>query len=766
VAVIDTAQPILEGDPGPAPVLDRIRHWPHAGPLVVVLCVVLVANALFLFGVFDPNPLNLYAGLSDLTRPGLTGGLPAADPNVGITSQALGHLAALDWLHGHVPWWNPYEGLGAPLAGEMQSASFFPPTLLLAFSNGQIAFHLMLEIGAGAATYALLIRLGVTRSAAVAGAVAFALGGTFAWFGHAPVNPLPFLPLMLLGVELATDAAAPVRRRGFVALSIGVALSLYAGFPEDAYLDGLLVAIWAGARLAEIAPRRRATFVAAVLAAVVTGLLLAAPVLTAFLDYLRVGDVGGHAGAFAHASLPAAAAPQVFLPYVYGPINPFADSIGTAQLAALWKDVGGYLTVSLLPLASLGAAGAWKGRRSAPGDPGFPWLRVALLLWLLVAFGRTFGIEPFVSLVDSLPGMKDVAFSRYSPPTWTMALTVMAVLGFDDLVRGRTTRIWVLGAGGLSLFVVAASIVGSRRLDRISSAVSHLHLWEWGSALWAVLVVVVVLIVALRLGKGVSGPVLAGIVVVDALAMFVVPELAAPRAAVVYPAPVEYLATHLGSARFVTVGPVPANYGSYFALSSINSNDIPQPKAYDKFSATELGLPTQSGQATEPALADFLAHVPAFEEAGVKFLLAPHGVVVPSQVVSAQLRPVLASPSGDLFELPHPSNTMTLSLPGCRVVSQSLDAATVACPHPATLLRRETFMPGWSASVDGKRVALRAAGPFQVTRVPSGTSTVTFSFSPPFLTLALVAFGLGLLAVVAVCAQPCLTRRRRAAPEP
>ena len=51
------------------------------------------------------------------------------DPNVGFITQSLGHLAALDILHGHLPWWNYFEGLGQPLAGEMQSAALFPLTL-------------------------------------------------------------------------------------------------------------------------------------------------------------------------------------------------------------------------------------------------------------------------------------------------------------------------------------------------------------------------------------------------------------------------------------------------------------------------------------------------------------------------------------------------------------------------------------------------------------------------------------------------------------
>jgi hypothetical protein len=45
-------------------------------------------------------------------------GKPFTHNYSGWTSQALGHLAALDWLHGTVPWWNPFEGLGAPLIWE------------------------------------------------------------------------------------------------------------------------------------------------------------------------------------------------------------------------------------------------------------------------------------------------------------------------------------------------------------------------------------------------------------------------------------------------------------------------------------------------------------------------------------------------------------------------------------------------------------------------------------------------------------------------
>jgi len=78
---------------------------------------VLLANAPSLLDFVDPNPLGPQSGLVDTIGAGLLGGLRTIDPTIGYSSQALGHLAATDLFHLHLPWWNPYEGTGVPLAG-------------------------------------------------------------------------------------------------------------------------------------------------------------------------------------------------------------------------------------------------------------------------------------------------------------------------------------------------------------------------------------------------------------------------------------------------------------------------------------------------------------------------------------------------------------------------------------------------------------------------------------------------------------------------
>ena len=110
------------------------RLSPTTKAIALIVLVVLLANGMYVFGLANSDPISLTAGISHhLCR--LTCGRPAIDPNVGFVTQTLGHEAAMDILHGHFPWWTYTQGLGQPLAGEMQSGALFPLTLLFAFSS-------------------------------------------------------------------------------------------------------------------------------------------------------------------------------------------------------------------------------------------------------------------------------------------------------------------------------------------------------------------------------------------------------------------------------------------------------------------------------------------------------------------------------------------------------------------------------------------------------------------------------------------------------
>ena len=117
-----------------------------------------------------------------------------------MTSQALGTRAALDVAAGRWPLWNHYEGLGAPLLGEMQSAALFLPTWLMILPQGQTLEHILLQFLAGAGTFLFLRRFRLGRRASLAGALAFEVNGVFAWLRNAIFNPVAFLPWVFLGL--------------------------------------------------------------------------------------------------------------------------------------------------------------------------------------------------------------------------------------------------------------------------------------------------------------------------------------------------------------------------------------------------------------------------------------------------------------------------------------------------------------------------------------------------------------------------------------
>ncbi len=344
-------------------------------PIVLIVLVVLAGNAFFVLGLTNGNPIAWTTQIAH-SLCHLTCDRSSVDPNVGALTQSLGYRAAVDLLHGHLPWWNYFEGIGTPLAGEMQSAALFPFTWLLAFSSGLLWMHILLEVIAGVSTYFLCRRLSVPVVFATMGAMLFALNGTFALLGNAVVNPLPFLPMLLLGIEIILDRAKSDVRRGWYIAAIAVALSLYSGFPEGAYFDALFCVLWAAVRLFSISKELRARALRRLGLAGGVGVVLALPILVPFDDFLKVAFVGSHTSALdASSHLSTIVLPMFFNPYIYGTI------FDNAKAFPAWDVIGGYFTASVTILALVGLFG--RRLRS---------VRLMLLAWIVVALGGSFNL--------------------------------------------------------------------------------------------------------------------------------------------------------------------------------------------------------------------------------------------------------------------------------------------------------------------------------------------------------------------------------------
>jgi uncharacterized membrane protein YfhO len=80
------------------------------------------------------------------------------------------------------------------------------------------------------------------------------------------------------------------------------------------------------------------------------------------------------------------------------------------------------------------------------------------------------------------------------------------------------------------------------------------------------------------------------------------------------------------------------------------------------------------------------------------------------------------------------------------------------CAEPATLIRRELFFPGWTATVNGMAATITARDEIcQTVQLPKGVSEVRFRYAPPHINWAWAAMWLGLAGLVA----PSLLLRRK-----
>ena len=715
----------------------RARLAPDTVALLVVGLAVVIANLPSMLGFFHPNPLDFRGQLSHAITPGLLSGRATIDPSNGYTSQAIGHLAALDLLHLHLPWWNPYEGTGMPLLGETQSAALFPPTLLTALSDGQLYEHLLLELLAGICTYRLLRRIEVTRWAAIAGAVAFALNGKFAWFADATVNPLPFLPMLLLGIERAFDATRARRRGGWRLIALAGALSAYAGFPEVAYVDALMAVAWVGWRCGCLRGGERGRFLARIGLGAAAAVLLAAPMLLAMFDYLTHADLEGHAGGqLGTRHLPLSELPQLLMPYVYGTVN-------SARRARIWIMVGGYLSTVLLLFAALGLT--TRGRRG---------LKLVLVAWGLLVFARMYGQPPVLGhVLGVLPEMSKVQFFRYATAALELPVIVLAALGLDDLTRDPAHRRRLMAGAVLAMAAVGGTALAARPvLDSLAPMVrlrAALFTASSASIAWGLLTAAAAGAIGLVRRVRRRATLLVLVVVADAVVLFAVPQLSAPRATRWDPAPVAYLHRHLGEARFFTLGPIQPNYGSYFGLASLRLDDFP-PRAYARYVHSRLN-PFAHFVGFQPPRApslqrELLAHLSGYRSAAVRYVLTRAGDRLPADRHAYQL--VLHSPTTRIYRLTRAAPYVGAA--GCRVSSAQRDSVRLSCRRPTTLVRRETWSAGWSAQLDDRPTPIRRIdGLFQAVSVPAGTHRVSFRFVPVGMEWALLGLLAGCVLMVA-----------------
>jgi hypothetical protein len=659
----------------------------------------------------------------------------------------LGAASARAILHGDMPYWNHYEGVGAPLAGEMQNAAFLPTTLLLVLPNGLLLSHILLEIVAGFFTYLFLRRLGLLGKVALIGGVMFALNGTFAWLTNAAFNPIAFLPMMMYGAECIISNG--IKRldknkdRGWLWLPAGIALSLYAGFPETAFINALLVAAWLAIGLWRI-KIPKPEYVKKIVLAGTAGIALAAPILVAFLGYLKYADIGGHTEAFSHAALDVAGIPMHIFPYIYGPIAALSQYDTTNTLGPLWGSVGGYIGITTFFFAVVGLFSRIDNK-----------LKLVLIGWIAACLLKTFGVNVIEDIWNLIPSIKNAAFFRYATPSIYFAMTVLAAYGIQELVRytlgwKRLIRACLVSAA----ILLVALLIAKGQLLHMAGAPHYKHFAAvsvlWGLGLLAMIVVGLIIV-----KRKYIYPFLFFCIVADVLLMFTIPQLSTPKVTI-DKSPVHFFQQNLGLNRFYTLGPVAPNYGSYFQIASINQNDLPTPRAWDEYLTDKLDINTDPvlfigsyrRDASGPtAFEEFLRNERNYEYVSVKYLVTGHKQLTSSEVAAANLSLQFSSTNSDIYKLPNVQPYYEAT-GDCQVAdTNSRDVVKVSCIGAGGIIRKELYMPGWQVNVDGKTTDVQQSNDvFQTIPLSEGSHELKFTYSPPHISLAWLVFSLGAVA--------------------
>lgn len=697
-----------------------------------VTLVTLAANAVYLLRVRTNNPLQYYSGLGSPTS-GITSGAHTIDANEGWTAQALGRVAAQMWQHGHVPLWNYFEGLGQPLAGEMQSAALFQPFVSLnLLPNGIFFMHLALEFVAAFGTLLFLRSLRVSWTAATAGACLFGLNGVFSLMTNAPFNPIAFLPVAMWGVELIIAAVQQGRRPrlGLWVTALAVAYMLFAGFPETALLEGLFVTGWLAVRLVALGGHRRSVIIWSVVAAV-AGVAIAAPILISFKEFLDFGNTAYHSGAANAYSYKTRMINSVALPYGVGPMS-----------NSILKEQAGYVT---LPAVLIGLVGAMSTRRRL--------LQAFLAFVAVVLLLNMFGFMPVKEVLNVLPGVRNILVAKYGLVLIEFAVVICVAFGIDDLRRSRVNKWAVAIAVAVVTGYLAHALVFAARRDLFTNTrwTSAMLVWTVGACV--VLTGVLLLSRSSARRAGLLAIVATLIVITDAAGTYAVPQLSASPRNPVDLAPVRYLQTHLGTSRFYTLGPISPNYGSYFGIASINANDLPVPKKYSSFLMDNLrpapGTPGSRGTRRSFISYQLVAFNPGvktqrvlfqaygqqqkyFQAASAEYIVMRRGVATASSGAKYGLSRVFRDARFEIWRDPKAAPYYSTSGAKCSVRKQSFSGVTLNCPAPATLLRRSLSTPDWTVTINGKDRAV-ADSPgrlFQSVPVPAGVSKVSYSYVP------------------------------------
>lgn len=327
--------------------------------------------------------------------------------------------------NGVIPFWNPWSSCGEPLLGAYQSAVFYPPALLYyvlplpASFTWFVSFHYLVS---GAGAYHMMRVWGTRRPAAALTAFAWAFSPPFIGSLDQVSFQTSFAWLPWC-VAFAGRISSGLFLRGYVGLSVSVAMAVLAGAPEPVIFIGAVIAAFA---FWQVLFRRRTpldarcTGAALMLGAVATGVLVSGVELVPFLHALRFSTRQGALPALEAGKWSAAPADALilFLPR----FNLFPDRGGIYWCGPQFWLKTVYLG-AFIPLMALWTVFVVRRRRN--------WFFAALVLFFVLMAAGPY--TPFWKFAyDHLAGVSQIRYPvKFLLPA-AFACIVLAGFALDD----------------------------------------------------------------------------------------------------------------------------------------------------------------------------------------------------------------------------------------------------------------------------------------------------------------------------------------------
>ena len=369
------------------------------------------------------------------------------------------------YKRGRVPLWNPYQGMGTPLAAQYSTRAFFPYQILEDISPYWLWDYFMLArlIIAAFFTYLFLRLLGLSLHSAFLGGIFYGLCGSFTWFINLEqfTNVAMMIPICLFSLERLLRFK---KARHLAECSVVFALMLLAGQPEISIYVMLLAAVYYVFRVLCGKPKFLALLKAALkfggLTLLALGIcaLLILPFLELIPNSYQCHPLGGVMGLQDPTRLSIAIgilSPKFFelcSDLRFFPHNGFWDWLGgNTGILMPFLIVLGFFCLARKPPRGNKAEKKRLSVETAHIEQYRNFFLFFSLFGIFIVL-KNFG-SPLAAWIGRLPLLDQSWSPRWAGPVWTFSLACAAAIGLEMASHTLLKKRAVLGAGGLVLLI-------------------------------------------------------------------------------------------------------------------------------------------------------------------------------------------------------------------------------------------------------------------------------------------------------------------------